>query len=224
MKIFRCCLIFHILFFLSFTSLRGLEPTTVELTERAEWAAAKFDLTSPNIVEIVQRIVVVANHAPVQLDNRYGRPMKMGEDTYTNGLYCHAPSHLDIKLEQPATKFKAIIGIDDNENTSTGGGTVQFIVRIGNRDIFTSDIIRSPQAGLPIEVPLDNVREFSLIVTDAGDGISCDQSDWANAAVELADGTTLFLSSLPLIQEKESKTNETLYPFEFTYNGRSSHD
>ena len=32
-----------------------------------------------------------------------------------------------------------------------------------------------------MSVPLDGVEELMLVVTDAGDGISCDHADWLNA-------------------------------------------
>lgn len=202
----------------------GLEPSTRELAEREKWAAAKFDLTAPTPERFTDRVVVEANHAPVQLDSRYGRPMKMGEVLYTNGLYCHAPSNLRVTLSQSAVRLKAVIGIDSNENTAAGGGSIQFAVRSGDQVLFESELFRGTKAGVPIDVALPNLKEFSLLVNDGGDGIACDQADWANIAVELEDGTLLPLSSLELIQPKEEKTFEAVYPFEFTYGGRSSRD
>ena len=202
----------------------GLEPSYRELTERAKWAAARFDLQAPSAEDFPDRVEVRTNYAPVQKDNRYNRPMKMGEVLYTNGLYCHAPSVLDVKLSKSATRLRAVIGIDSNENTAAGGGSIQFIVRSGEEVFFKSDVFRGTGPGVPIDVALPGVREFTLEVSDGGDGFACDQADWADIAVELEDGTVVPLSSLELIQEKEDLTNQTEYPFEFTYGGRCSRD
>ena len=84
----------------------GLEPTSRELTERAKWAAARFDLSAPSAEDFPDWVEVQTNLAPVQKDSRYNRPMKMGEVLYTNGLYCHAPSVVDVKLSQNAVRLK----------------------------------------------------------------------------------------------------------------------
>ena len=111
----------------------GLEPSSRELAERAKWAAARFDLTAPSAEDFPDRVEVETNYIPVQKDFRYNRPMKMGEVLYTNGFYCHAPSRLRVILSQKATRLRAVIGIDSNENTAAGGGSIQFIVRSGRR-------------------------------------------------------------------------------------------
>ena len=55
-----------------------------------------------------------------------------------------------------------------------------FSVRVGDQDVFRSELMRESTAGAPIEVELRGSREFELRVEDGGDGISCDQADWAD--------------------------------------------
>ena len=210
--------------FLAAGGASGLELSSQELAERAKWAAARFDLTAPSAEDFPDRVEVETNYIPVQKDFRYNRPMKMGEVLYTNGFYCHAPSRLRVILREKATRLRAVIGIDSNENTAAGGGSIQFIVRSGEEVFYTSEVFHGPGPGVPIDLALPGVREFWLEVNDGGDGVSCDQADWADIAVEREDGTSVPLSSLELIQEKEDLTCQTEYPFEFTYAGRCSRD
>ena len=46
--------------------------------------------------------------------------------------------------------------------------------------------------------------EFTLAVSDSGDGFSCDQADWADAQVTLADGKTVWLGDLPLVERPQA--------------------
>ena len=202
----------------------ALEPTADEMAERAQWAAAKFDLIAPKVEEPRSSIFVHANNDPVQVDERNGKPMKIGTRKIENGLYCHAPSDLEVKLDKPAKKLIALIGVDHNENTAGGGGSVLFSVQAKDRELFKSDVMHGGQAEVPIEVDLGGASVFSLKVSDAGDGISCDQADWAEAVIEYADGTKQRLSSIPIIQDTGERTFEAAYPFSFVYDGKSSRE
>ena len=49
------------------------------------------------------------------------------------------------------------------------------------RKVFDSGVMRGRQPAKKVSVPLDGAEELLLIVTDAGDGITCDHADWADA-------------------------------------------
>jgi alpha-galactosidase len=98
---------------------------------------------------------------------------------------------------------------------------VVFSVDVGGKEGFRSQVIREGMAGVPVSVPLDGARELALEIGDAGDGISCDQSDWADAKVVLADGRELWLGDLPMLG-KAREPYSTQPPFSFSYGGRTS--
>jgi len=98
---------------------------------------------------------------------------------------------------------------------------VVFSVNVGGKEGFRSQVIREGMAGVPVAVPLDGAREFALEIGDTGDGISCDQSDWADGKVVLADGRELWLVDLPLLNQ-ERKPYSAQPPFSFTYGGSVS--
>lgn len=171
-------------------------------------------------------LFVLANHDPVQKNSRAGKPMKLGTTQYTRGLYCHAESHLVVRLPGPGRTFSAVIGVDHNENTQAGGGSVFFSVKMGDDEVFRSDLIRGGGApGVPIQVDLNHATEFSLCVENAGDGISCDQADWADAKVVLANGKELWLADLPMNTGMAKPLHERGVfqpPFSFVYGGQVS--
>jgi alpha-galactosidase len=74
---------------------------------------------------------------------------------------------------------------------------------------------------MPVKVDLAEATEFELIVGDGGDGISCDQADWADARITLADGKRVWLSDLPCAGGP-AMAEPASPPISFTYDGRPS--
>ncbi len=84
--------------------------------------------------------------------------------------------------------------------------------------------MREGMPGVPVEADLAGAKEFVLEVGDGGDGISCDQADWADARVVLADGSTVWLGDLPIsgIFGTYGGGYGTEPFFSFTYDGKPS--
>jgi hypothetical protein len=190
------------------------------MAQASEWAGAKFKGVVAGAPPAVG-LVVLANHDPVQLNSRAGRPMQIAGKQYTRGLYCHARSQVVVQLPGPGKSFSAIAGVDSNEQTAGGRGSVVFAVKVNGQEVFRSELMREGMAGVPLGVPLNGAHEFTLEAGEGGDGISCDQSDWADAKVILADGRELWLGDLPLIG-KPREPYSTQPPFSFKYAGRPS--
>jgi len=200
--------------------LFAAKPMDSELAEARNFVAAKFE-GQTELVKSVPRIDVIANNDPVQFDSRNGKPLRIGTRVYRKGLYVHANSHLEIILAKSAARFEAIIGVDSNDNTSGGRGSVRFVVEADSEKLFQSGIIREStpageisliasvpnrlegNSGQAISVDLTGRKTFTLLVDDAGDGISCDQADWADAKVIYSDGTEQFLSDFSLYHGNE---------------------
>jgi hypothetical protein len=172
------------------------------------WVAARFEGVEqalPRDLALIEQ----ANYGPVQQNGRSDSPLRIGRNVYERGLYCHANSRLTIRLPGPATTFRAVIGVDSNEQTRGGRGSVVFAVQVGDREVFRSDTLREGLAGVPIQVELGGTHEFELRVEDGGDGISCDQADWADARVTLANGDEVWLGDLPWVDNTSSPTVHT---------------
>ncbi len=95
-------------------------------------------------------------------------------------------------------------------------------MRVGDKVTFRSDVVREGMPGAPVKVDLGGATEFVLEVDDADDGIACDQADWAEARVVLADGHTIWLADLPVLKGQQVKRYSTDPPFSFVYGGKAS--
>ena len=102
----------------------GVVVTPAELAEARRWSAARFE-GMQQAAAAETALVVLANHGPVQKNARGGRPMHIVDKEYTRGLYCHAPSKIIVRLPGPGAKFTAIAGVDSNDQTSGGRGSVR---------------------------------------------------------------------------------------------------
>ena len=198
---------------------RATVPTAGEMSEARRWAAAKFEGV-PDTSEPAAGLYVLANHDPVQANSRGNRPLRIGEQQYTRGLYCHAVSKIVVWLPGAGKTFTATAGVDSNENTRPGRGSVVFSVTVGGKSVFRSALLREGMPAVPVEADFAGVKEFVLEVGDGSDGIACDQADWADARVELADGRTVWLGDLPIIAGPPTYTTGPF--FSFTYGGQPS--
>ena len=196
----------------------GVSPA--ELAEARQWSAAKFDGRQLAIAP-EPALVVLANHGPVCKNARGDRPMHLGEKEYTRGLYCHAPSKIIVRLPGAGGRFTAIVGVDTNDQTSGGRGSVDFSVHVGAAEKFRSGVMREGMPGKPVRVELDGTTEFVLQIGETPDGIACDQADWVEAKITLKDGSELWLADLPL-REGERAPYSTEAPFSFVYGGKAS--
>jgi alpha-galactosidase len=200
----------------------GVEVTNSEMSEAHQWASARFEAQVVNPA-VAPGLAVLANNDPVQRNGRNGKPMNIAGTKYTRGLYCHAVSKVVVRLPGKGKAFNAAIGVDSNEQTSGGRGSVVFSVKANDEAKFTSGVVREGMPAIPVSVNLNGATEFTLEVSDAGDGISCDQSDWADAKVTLAGGETVWLGDLPFAGDA-ARVPSTEPPFSFVYDGKASAD
>ncbi len=75
----------------------SVAPTEFELGEAARWAAAKFEAVA-DTAKPSPGLYVLANNDPVQLNARAGKPMRIADQSYSRGLYCHAMSKVIVRL------------------------------------------------------------------------------------------------------------------------------
>lgn len=187
-----------------------------EMAECRRWVAAKFEGTQ--LTE--QRragLVVLANHGPVQLNARAGQPLQIGGKEYRRGLYCHAVSKVVVRLPGPGKTFTAVVGVDSH----AGSGSIVFSVSVAGKEAFRSKVMHVADAGVPVNVDLNGASEFTLEVGDADDGIACDQANWADAKVTLADGHEVWLGEMALSDGiRPPPTTEPA--FSFKYDGKPS--
>lgn len=206
---------------ISIASATSVAPE--ELSLARNWVAAHLDGVAP-APDRSPALVVLANHDAVQKNARAGRPLKLADREFTHGLYCHAFSRIVVRLPGPGASFTATVGVDSNEQTSDGRGSVEFVVKVGGADRYRSGVLREGMPAQAVEVALAGATEFELVVDPTPDGITCDQSDWADARVKLRDGRTLWLADLPLRDLPDANWLNTAVPFSFTMADKASAD
>jgi alpha-galactosidase len=211
---------YHVIFFLVFLGycrfVYSIEPYGSERFEQNRWVSAKFEGKADKSAVLM----VVENNDSVQQNGRFEKPFNIGGKQYTRGLFCHALSKVIISLPSPGKSFTTVVGVDSNNQTSGGRGSVVFSVAINDKKSFDSGIMREGMTALPVQVDLNGAREFVIAVSDGGDGIACDQADWADAKVELANGDEIWLGDM-MILDGVLKPLTTEPMFSFMYDNKS---
>ncbi len=115
----------------------------------------------------------VAAHAPDQP----GEPLRIGEKPYAKGLGHHANGTIEVLLDGIYGVFEAEVGLQP----CGGGGSVVFRVLVDGEVRFESGVLRAGEPAQSVRVPVAGAQEMTLDASDAGDGITCDMANWAEA-------------------------------------------
>ena len=116
-----------------------------------------------------------------------GAGMSIGARSFAKGLGVHAASEIGYALGGKCSRFTALVGVDDEVGKR---GSVTFQVWADGSKRYDSAQTGGGQAGgalrggdpaRSVSVDLGGVQTLRLVVTDAGDGISWDHADWADA-------------------------------------------
>ncbi len=195
--------------------------TPAEMAEMRNWVGAKFEnAVAP---EPSGSLSILAHFDVVWRNCRVDRPLTLGTREYRRGLFTHAPSDVLVKLPGPGKAFTACVGIDTNAQTRGGVGSVVFTVAVGDaKEAFKSSVVREGMTPVPVSVDLGGATEFHLQVGDGDDANSCDQADWVDAKVVLADGREIWVGDLPIIVDGPkgaAYTKDT--PFSFNYGDKT---
>jgi hypothetical protein len=114
-----------------------------------------------------------------------GTPLQIGDKTYARGLGHHANGSINVLLDGEYAGFNAEVGLQPCGN----GGSVIFRIFVDGEPRFDSGILRATNGPNPVHVELTSAQELRLEANDAGDGITCDMANWANARLTRAAGT-----------------------------------
>lgn len=149
---------------------------------------------------------------PVELDQSNGgtgagdgTTLTINGKTYQKGIGAHALSEIVYQLDGQYETFYAEIGIDDE---TCGNGSVQFEIYADGIIFYQSEVLTQADDAVPISVNIAGANELKLVITDGGNGISCDHGDWADARVEFCD--PVYCNELTTIAEAIPKCRYSL--------------
>ena len=145
-------------------------------------------------------------------------PMVIGGKPFARGLGTHSIGHIQILSPEPMVRFSAVIGLDENERTSPGRGSIDFTVTADGREEYRSGVFHGGDPAEVLDIPLKPSTVLDLQVGDAGDGPAFDHADWAEAKIVTADGKSFWLDELG----SWSPGGPSRYPFSFTYAGQTA--
>ncbi len=114
-------------------------------------------------------------------------PITLDTLVYPHGLGVASGSEFLIDLKGQATRFEAMVGIDDERKT--GAGSVTFEVYLDGKKAADSGVIKAGQPAKLLTVDLTGAKQMTLLVGDAGDGTRDDDADWAGAVIVMAPGS-----------------------------------
>jgi alpha-galactosidase len=124
-----------------------------------------------------------------------GHGLSIGGQSFERGLGTHADSVLYVNLKNAVRSFSASVGVD-GEITSPVA-SVEFFVLGDGKILWQSGMMRAGDPAKNFTVSLAGVKTLLLKVGDAGDGISYDHADWANAKFETIGDVQLETMSAP---------------------------
>jgi hypothetical protein len=107
-----------------------------------------------------------------------GHTLTLNGVTYARGLGVHANSSLTFNLNGGFSSFLADTGIDDEVGSN---GSVKFQVLADGVMIYDSGLMTGTSATKSLTLNVAGTQQLTLVVTDGGNGIDFDHSDWANA-------------------------------------------
>ncbi len=145
-------------------------------------------------------------------------PLIIGKRRFQHGLGTHSVSVILVHSPEPAQRFSAWIGVDNNERTGGERGSVVFSVVVKGKELFRSGVMRGGQEAQRVDVDAGGATVIELRVDDVGDGPGWDHADWAEATITTQGGKTMRLDEMTL----GAPDSSARYPFSFTYGGKSS--
>ena len=206
-----------------FVACGRVSASPEEKVEMRNWVEAKFGNAAPP--DASGSLHILTHFDIVWRNCRVDRPLTLGANEYYRGLFTHAPSDVLVKLPGPGKEFSACVGVDTNSQTRVGQGSVLFTVAVGDsKEAFKSPVLSEGMAPMPVKVDLGGATEFHLQVSDGGNGNSCDQADWVDAKVVLADGRVVWVGDLPIVEGQKDAEYTKDPPFSFKYGEKTFAD
>src|SRR5690606_27316391 len=83
-----------------------------------------------------------------------GTPLTIGGRRFAHGLGTHSIGHIAIASPDPIDRFSAWVGVDANDRTKSGAGSVVFSIDADGREVFRSKVLRGggPAERVDVEI------------------------------------------------------------------------
>jgi len=165
--------------YLSFAVISFWGLLTLPLTLQADNSSTNVQTVRLSSLDLSY---MTTGWTPVKKDKSIeGNPLIVAGHTFNLGIGTHAFSMLHLDLHQRSKRFKAHIGVDDE---TSGHGTIRCKIYADDKKIFDSGVIKAHDKPIPIDLDLTGAKHMFLLITDAGDGMTCDHADLIDPVFE----------------------------------------
>ena len=153
------------------------------------------------------------------------RPLRIAGTVYGSGLAMLTDGAVEVSSKTPMTRFRAMVGLDDNAIARRMVLTsVVFSVEADGRELWRSRPVAPTDGAQAVDLPLAGVRCLTLkaiMVSEAARALTgyLAHADYADATVELADGTVHTVARTLDEQRLEQAIHP---PLSFRLGGKSS--
>ncbi|MEL6254133.1 MAG: NPCBM/NEW2 domain-containing protein [Bacteroidota bacterium] len=110
-----------------------------------------------------------------------GGPLTINGKTYQKGLGTHANAEVIYNLGGAYNTLLSDIGVDDG---TCNAGSVGFEVYTDGTLAYSSPTMTQADDAISISIDVTGVNQLRLVVSDGGNGITCDHADWGNIRLE----------------------------------------
>ncbi len=199
----------------------------MELAAVHRWAEAKF-AGRPEPLLPEPNLLLRLKPGALARRNIEGHPFLIGRRAFTDGIAMRSTGEIQIEVPQGASRFQAVLGVDGNDigyYSNAGRGSVVASVLAGGTEIYRSPVLHEGLPGIPLDLDLRGVQQFSIRLEHVGPKpptfqAEWDQADWADARLVLANGRAQPLSELQI--GPLPRQDSTDPPFSFLFGGKRS--
>ena len=148
---------------------------------RRETPAAEYlsDSLSDRIISVIQGWGDLGFNTAVRALHQKPMSLRIKDKQYRHGLGHHANGEIVVELGGQFRTFQTDVGIQWQGGQNVA--SVIFRVYVDDKKVFDSGIVRESDPPRPVTVPVEGGEELRLVADDAGDGITCDCANWADA-------------------------------------------
>ncbi len=121
------------------------------------------------------------------------KPLTIGGKVYEYGVGLHASASIWVDLGGGCDSFSTEVGVDD---AAGAPGTITYKFYADGRKLWESGIMKWGEKAKTVQLDLRGCRMLLIQIGDAGDGISFDHADLANASFSVSGAKPHLVSGL----------------------------